>query len=214
MYRTCNQHQTPVLPELPALRLWLHGGWQLQSLAHRDKRSSSLCTVSIMHRNITSFSFSLFSTKLPNRWSHVLQWVWVSALVYVVLSLIKCMFVWQGWVWINIRLCFSFLQEALSGALSRYCGCSHFQCLPPELRQWFLTRFLFTILFLPVCTLHHQLLLLSQTQSPASCGTFYSTLAQNTVDVPKLFLKSVRRLRQPIFLVNRPSIVSLTSVFL
>lgn len=82
-------------------------------------------------------------------------------------------------VWVNVRLCLSLLQEALSWALSGHCGCSHFQRLPPEQRP--LTCLLFTLLFLPILTLHHQRLLLSQTESPAPRGAFYSTLAQKQI---------------------------------
>lgn len=59
MYRGDNQHQAPLLPELPALWVRLHGGRELQSVAHRDQRSSSLRTVSSLHSVILFFFFSV-----------------------------------------------------------------------------------------------------------------------------------------------------------
>ena len=41
-----HHHQAPVLPELPAVWLRLHGGHQLQGVADRDQRSTGLRTVS------------------------------------------------------------------------------------------------------------------------------------------------------------------------
>lgn len=58
MYRGDNQHQAPLLPELPALWVRLHGGREFQSVAHRDQRSSSLRTVSSLHFGILFFSAS------------------------------------------------------------------------------------------------------------------------------------------------------------
>lgn len=64
MYRGDNQHQAPLLPELPALWVRLHGGRELQSVAHRDQRSSSLRTVSSLHFGILFFSASHSSRHL------------------------------------------------------------------------------------------------------------------------------------------------------
>lgn len=55
MYRGDNQHQAPLLPELPALWVRLHGGRELQSVAHRDQRSSGLRTVSSLPFGILFF---------------------------------------------------------------------------------------------------------------------------------------------------------------
>lgn len=73
MYRADNQHQAPVLPELPTIWIWFHGGRELQSLAHWDQWSSSLCTVSniqliVLVKNVyfwASFLVSLVS--FPSR---------------------------------------------------------------------------------------------------------------------------------------------------
>lgn len=49
LYWAGDQHQTVVLPEFPALWLWFHVGWKLQSVADWDQWRASLCPVSNIH---------------------------------------------------------------------------------------------------------------------------------------------------------------------
>lgn len=66
MHWAGDQHQAPVLPELPALWIWFHGRRELQSVAHWDQWSSSLCTVStsrcMLKNSIFRISFWLLFT--------------------------------------------------------------------------------------------------------------------------------------------------------
>lgn len=68
--------------------------------------------------------------------------------------------------------------------MSRYCGRGYFQCLHPEQQQWLLIRFLLSLLLLPILHLHHQLLLLSQTERPSPRGAFHPTVSSRSNTPP------------------------------
>lgn len=67
-------------------------------------------------------------------------------------------------------------QETLSRAMPRHCGRGDLQRLRPEQRRWLVLCVLLSVFFLPVLHVHHQLLLLSETASTSSRGSFHSTV--------------------------------------
>lgn len=69
VHRGGHQHQAPVLPELPAVWLWLHGRPKLQSVAHRDQRRSSLRSVSnALHKSQFYLCFRSYFNGFPPPW--------------------------------------------------------------------------------------------------------------------------------------------------
>lgn len=221
MHRASDQHQAPVLPELPALWIWFHGGREPQSVAHWDQRSSCLCTVSatvespqliscITH--CTEFSFSISAMK-TGEWSshHVSCFLHKEVTMSVKAHEILCRDTyndkydflddgsylktkWSLYLFFSERismweltmdwgnsvdaLCLlPPLQETLPRALSRHRGRGHFQRLPPKQRRWIFICLIFTVFLLPILHVHHQLLLLSQTESTTPHRPLHTTVS-------------------------------------
>lgn len=166
MHRVRNQHQAPVLPELPAFWIWFHGGRELQSVAHWNQRRSSLCTVSTFH---VTCPLAMFFHLKYNKFHICLKFE-----MFIIIFIIVIIYLFL-------------MQETISRVMSRHCGRGHFQCLHPKQRRR-LICVLFSLLVLPIFLLpvHHQLLLLSQTESTSPRGSFHSPVS-TTMPPPFFF---------------------------